>query len=112
MAAVDPLGGRGVADLRDIIQLVEEDLARVEEIFEAQFRSDVGLLVSEPLDPEQTRAWVQPCLSDAGIRQDVARFAREVDSGEFPGPEHEYSANGSAPAAPAGEREEVKYGAG
>jgi octaprenyl-diphosphate synthase len=33
-----------VADLRDIIQLVEEDLARVEEIFEAQFRSDVGLV--------------------------------------------------------------------
>ncbi|HEY8147987.1 MAG TPA: polyprenyl synthetase family protein [Vicinamibacteria bacterium] len=44
MASVDPLGGRGVADLRDIIQLVEEDLARVEEIFEAQFRSDVGLV--------------------------------------------------------------------
>ena len=44
MAAVDPLGGRGVADLREIIQLVEEDLARVEEIFEAQFRSDVGLV--------------------------------------------------------------------
>ena len=41
---MDPLGGRGVADLRDIIQLVEEDLARVEEIFEAQFRSDVGLV--------------------------------------------------------------------
>ena len=44
MAAVDPFGGRGVADLRDIVQLVEEDLARVEEIFEAQFRSDVGLV--------------------------------------------------------------------
>ncbi len=44
MAAVDPLGGRGVADLRDIVQLVEEDLARVEELFEAQFRSDVGLV--------------------------------------------------------------------
>jgi octaprenyl-diphosphate synthase len=44
VAAVDPLGGRGVADLREIIQLVEEDLARVEEIFEAQFRSDVGLV--------------------------------------------------------------------
>ena len=44
MAAVDPLAGRGVADLRDIVQLVEEDLARVEEIFEAQFRSDVGLV--------------------------------------------------------------------
>jgi octaprenyl-diphosphate synthase len=41
---VDPLGSRGVADLRDIVQLVEEDLARVEEIFEAQFRSDVGLV--------------------------------------------------------------------
>ena len=37
------------------------------------------------------------------------RFAREVASGEFPGPEHAYSANG---AAPAGEKEEVKYGAG
>jgi pimeloyl-ACP methyl ester carboxylesterase len=38
-----------------------------------------GLLVREPLDDEQTRAWVQPCLTDAGIREDVARFAREVD---------------------------------
>ena len=44
MAAVDPLGGRSVADLRDIVQLVEEDLARVEELFEAQFRSDVRLV--------------------------------------------------------------------
>ncbi len=38
-----------------------------------------GLLVTEPLDPEQTQAWVRPCLVDAGIRQDVARFARRVD---------------------------------
>ncbi len=38
-----------------------------------------GLLVGEPLDPAQTRAWVEPCLTDAGIREDVARFAREVD---------------------------------
>jgi len=44
VAAVDPLGGRSVADLRDIVQLVEEDLARVEELFEAQFRSDVRLV--------------------------------------------------------------------
>jgi 3-methyl-2-oxobutanoate hydroxymethyltransferase len=55
----------------------------------------------------------------------VQRFAREVASGEFPAPEHEYSANGAAPAstgaapastgaapASAGDREEVKYGAG
>jgi pimeloyl-ACP methyl ester carboxylesterase len=38
-----------------------------------------GLLVSRPLDPEQTRAWVEPCLSDADIRRDVARFAQKVD---------------------------------
>jgi 3-methyl-2-oxobutanoate hydroxymethyltransferase len=41
----------------------------------------------------------------------VTRFATEVGSGTFPGPEHEYSANGSATAAKEG-REEVKYGAG
>ena len=44
MAAVDPLGGRGVADLKDIVHLVEDDLARVEELFEEQFQSDVGLV--------------------------------------------------------------------
>jgi 3-methyl-2-oxobutanoate hydroxymethyltransferase len=53
----------------------------------------------------------------ANIAEEIAnaaqRFAREVGSGEFPGPEHAYSANGSAPAAAAsGDREEVKYGAG
>jgi 3-methyl-2-oxobutanoate hydroxymethyltransferase len=39
------------------------------------------------------------------------RFAEDVRDGTFPGPEHEYSANGSAPAdKPV--RDEVKYGAG
>jgi pimeloyl-ACP methyl ester carboxylesterase len=38
-----------------------------------------GLLVNQPLDADQTRAWVEPCLSDPAIRQDTARFAREVD---------------------------------
>jgi pimeloyl-ACP methyl ester carboxylesterase len=38
-----------------------------------------GLLVNEPLSAEQTRAWVEPCLSDPAIRQDVARFAQNVD---------------------------------
>ena len=48
----------------------------------------------------------------AGDIADAAqRFAREVASGEFPGPEHGYSSNGAAPA-PAAERDEVKYGAG
>src|SRR5262249_12154894 len=45
VAAVDPLsGGRSVADLREIVRLVEDDLARVEELFEQQCRSDVGLV--------------------------------------------------------------------
>ncbi|TAN32283.1 3-methyl-2-oxobutanoate hydroxymethyltransferase [bacterium] len=43
------------------------------------------------------------------IHQAAETFAQEVGSGVFPGPEHAYSANG---AAPAGERDEVKYGAG
>lgn len=38
-----------------------------------------GLLVNKPLDAQQTRAWVEPCLTDAGVREDVARFARAVD---------------------------------
>jgi 3-methyl-2-oxobutanoate hydroxymethyltransferase len=45
----------------------------------------------------------------------VQRFARDVASGEFPGPENTYSANGTAPATSPEhepEREEVKYGAG
>ena len=41
----------------------------------------------------------------------VQRFAREVANGEFPGPAHEYSANGAQPSTSA-ERDEVKYGAG
>jgi pimeloyl-ACP methyl ester carboxylesterase len=38
-----------------------------------------GLLVNRPLDAEQTRGWVEPCLSDQAIREDVARFAKKVD---------------------------------
>ncbi len=38
-----------------------------------------GLLVRKPLDAEQTRAWVDPCLTDPAIREDVARFAKKVD---------------------------------
>lgn len=42
-----------------------------------------GLLVREQLDATQTRAWIEPCLTDAGIRRDVARFARGVDPQEL-----------------------------
>ncbi len=38
-----------------------------------------GLLVRKPLNAEQTRAWVNPCLTDPAIREDVARFAKKVD---------------------------------
>ena len=42
-----------------------------------------GLLVRKPLDADQTRAWVEPCLTDAAVREDVARFARAVDPKEL-----------------------------
>lgn len=45
------------------------------------------------------------------IARAATRFAQDVGSGSFPGPEHEYSANGQGPL-PKEEREEVKYGAG
>ena len=38
-----------------------------------------GGLVRDPLDAAQTRAWIEPCASDAAIREDVASFARKVD---------------------------------
>ena len=48
----------------------------------------------------------------ANLAEEITRAAsaymEDVRSGKFPGPEHEYSANGSAPAM---DREEVRYGA-
>ena len=45
MAAVDPVGGnRGVLGFKEIVQLVEGDLAKVENLFEEQMRSDVPLV--------------------------------------------------------------------
>jgi 3-methyl-2-oxobutanoate hydroxymethyltransferase len=47
----------------------------------------------------------------ANLAEEIARaataYADDVRDGKFPGPEHEYSANGSAPAK---DREEVRYG--
>jgi octaprenyl-diphosphate synthase len=42
--ALDPVGGKSVADLKEIVALVEDDLVRVEELFEQQVQSDVRLL--------------------------------------------------------------------
>jgi octaprenyl-diphosphate synthase len=45
VAAVDPVGReRAVADLREIVALVEDDLVRVEALFAEQVRSDVALV--------------------------------------------------------------------
>ena len=52
----------------------------------------------------------------ANLAEEITRaatsYADEVREGKFPGPEHEYSANGSAPASPPVKQvgEEVKYG--
>ena len=47
----------------------------------------------------------------ASLAEEIARaatqYAEEVRTGNFPGPEHEYSANGATPAK---DREEVRYG--
>jgi octaprenyl-diphosphate synthase len=41
---VDPVGEKSVAGLKEIVALVEDDLVRVEELFEQQVQSDVRLL--------------------------------------------------------------------
>ena len=45
------------------------------------------------------------------IAKAAAQFAQEVGTGAFPGPEHEYSSNGTVPASKT-EKDEVRYGAG
>jgi len=44
VASVDPVSREGALGLREIVQLVEDDLARVELLFDEQIRSDVGLV--------------------------------------------------------------------
>jgi octaprenyl-diphosphate synthase len=44
VASPDPVTGRSVADLKEIVQLIEEDLVQVEDFFEEQVRSDIPLI--------------------------------------------------------------------
>jgi len=44
LATPDPTPASGVAGLREILQLVEDDLGRVETLFESEIRSDVRLV--------------------------------------------------------------------
>ncbi|WP_026928898.1 alpha/beta fold hydrolase [Glycomyces tenuis] len=41
-----------------------------------------GLLAND-LDPEQTRRWIEPCLSDKAIRSDAIRFLNASDPDEL-----------------------------
>ncbi len=38
-----------------------------------------GLLLHRPRDPELTRHWITPAMTDRRIRHDIARFARAID---------------------------------
>jgi pimeloyl-ACP methyl ester carboxylesterase len=38
-----------------------------------------GGLVAHPLDAQQSRGWVEPFLTDAGVRDDVRRFCKALD---------------------------------
>jgi pimeloyl-ACP methyl ester carboxylesterase len=42
-----------------------------------------GMLVSKPLDPAQTRRWVEPCLTDHGVLRDTVAFLQGVDNKEL-----------------------------
>lgn len=41
-----------------------------------------GMLAND-LDPEQTRRWIEPCLSDKAIRDDAIRFLKASDPAEL-----------------------------
>ena len=42
-----------------------------------------GMLVGRPLDPELSRRWVDPCLTDPGVLRDTAAFLKGVDKREL-----------------------------
>ncbi|MDO8213794.1 alpha/beta fold hydrolase [Conexibacter sp. CPCC 206217] len=44
-----------------------------------------GLLVQRPLAAQQSRGWVMPYLTDAGVRRDAAAFCRGIDPAELSG---------------------------
>ena len=42
-----------------------------------------GLLMRRPRDPALTRAWLEPALTDAKVREDAAEFARNVSNDDL-----------------------------
>jgi len=53
--------------------------ARITSVRQAIF----GLLVEHEVDPERTRRWLEPALSDGRIRDDFSRFVRGIDPCEL-----------------------------
>jgi pimeloyl-ACP methyl ester carboxylesterase len=44
-----------------------------------------GMLTTRPIDDDLSRRWVDPCLTSAGVRRDLAAFVRAVDPQELAG---------------------------
>jgi pimeloyl-ACP methyl ester carboxylesterase len=42
-----------------------------------------GGLMTKPIDPAQTRDWVEPCLTNADVRRDFAKLARGIDPAQL-----------------------------
>jgi pimeloyl-ACP methyl ester carboxylesterase len=42
-----------------------------------------GLLVNGKLDAEQTRRWVEPCLENADVRRDTAKFLKGIEPAQL-----------------------------
>ena len=42
-----------------------------------------GGLMNKPIDPEQTREWAEPCMTNPGVRRDFAKLARGIDPAQL-----------------------------
>jgi pimeloyl-ACP methyl ester carboxylesterase len=42
-----------------------------------------GELVAHPLDPDQTRAWIEPALGDAAVRRDTRKLLSAIDPAQL-----------------------------
>lgn len=46
-------------------------------------RAGFGSLVAKPLDADQTWDWIEPALTDAGVRRDFAKLAKGIEPAEL-----------------------------
>ena len=59
--------------------LIRAGMAPMRSTFVRHGPAGYGGLMSKPIDPEQTRDWAEPCLTNAGVRRDFAKLARGID---------------------------------